>query len=153
MKNRIIFLLITSFSFSYIFAGDVEDVKKQIYDNLKYFNENSEMSNEYSKNGALEFWSSGGLMQEIPAGVQSSPYESVSLSYKHMEVIILVPKKAAVAMYYSEGSLKSNNAPSVSHYFTRVTQALVKEDGKWKVRASHWSPVKGGSGTTATTLD
>ena len=32
-------------------------------------------------------------------------------------------------------------------------RVAVKENGKWKIRASHWSPVKGGSGTTATTLD
>ena len=30
---------------------------------------------------------------------------------------------------------------------------LVKEGGTWKIRASHWSPVSGGSGTTQTTLN
>jgi hypothetical protein len=153
MKSKIIILIIGIFSSSYLFSGDIEDIREQIYDNLKYFNDNNQSPGEYSKHGALEFWSSGGLMQEIRAGEQPSVYESVSLSYKHMEVIVLVPKKAAVVMYYSEGSLKTQNSPTVNHYLTRVTQALVKEDGRWKVRASHWSPVKGGSGTTATTLD
>ena len=153
MKKTLIFILISIFSSTYLFSGDVEDIKKQIYDNLKYFNENSRSPDEYSKNGALEFWSSGGLIQNIPAGTAPSVYESVNLAYKHMEVIVLVPKKAAVVMYYSEGSLKPQNAPSVGHYMTRVTQALVKENGKWKIRASHWSPIQGGSGTTATTID
>ena len=72
---------------------------------------------------------------------------------KHIEVIVLVPGKAAVAMYYSEGSMKPKGAAAVSHYMTRVTQAFVKEDNKWKVRASHWSPIQGGSGTSQTSVD
>ena len=71
----------------------------------------------------------------------------------HVLVVILVPKKAAVAMYYSEGSMKPKNAPAVSHYLTRVTQVYVKEGGTWKIRASHWSPVSGGSGTSQTALN
>ena len=153
MKKTLLLILIPLFGFPSLYSDDIDDIKQQIYDNLEYFNKNGTSPNEYSEKGALEFWSSGGLMQEISPKMQPSVYESVNLKYKHMEVIVLVPKKAAVAMYYSEGSLKPQNSPAVNHYLTRVTQALVKEDGKWKIRASHWSPVKGGSGTTATTLD
>jgi hypothetical protein len=39
-------------------------------------------------------------------------------------------------------------AAAVSHYLTRVTQVLVKEAGKWKIRSSHWSAITGGSGTS-----
>ncbi len=38
--------------------------------------------------------------------------------------------------------------PAVSHYLTRVMELWVKEDGKWKRRAAHWSAVTGGSGTS-----
>jgi len=41
----------------------------------------------------------------------------------------------------------------VSHYLTRVTQVYVKEGGSWKIRASHWSPVSGGSGTSQSSLN
>jgi len=34
-----------------------------------------------------------------------------------------------------------------------VTQVYVKENGKWKVRAAHWSPIAGGSGTNQNSLD
>ena len=153
MNKKLILIFIGIFSSTFLIAGDIEDIKDQMYSSLKFFNENKQAPNEYSKDGALEFWSSGGLMKDIVPGKSLSVYEEVNIEYKHMEVIVLVPKKAAVVMYYSEGSLKPFNSPSVSHYLTRVTQALVKEDGKWKVRASHWSPVKGGSGTTATTVD
>ena len=61
--------------------------------------------------------------------------------------------EAAVAMYYSEGSMQVTGGPLVSHYLTRVLQVFVKEDGKWVVGAAHWSPVAGGSGTTQTSLD
>jgi hypothetical protein len=49
--------------------------------------------------------------------------------------------------------MKPKNAEMVGHYMTRVTEAYVKEDGAWKLRAAHWSPVKGGSGTSQTTID
>ena len=75
------------------------------------------------------------------------------MTVKHVEVIILVPEKAAVAMYYQEGSMKPKGAPAVSHYMTRVTQAFVKEGGIWKVSASHWSPITGGSGTSQTSIN
>ncbi len=75
--------------------------------------------------------SSGGLMQEISSEAQPSIYESVNINYKHMEVIVLVPKKAAVAMYYSEGSLEPQHSTAVYHYPTGVIQALVKK--KWQM--------------------
>ena len=139
--------------FSMVSAGDVEDIKKQIMDNNEYFRKNKRGADEYSNLGALEFWSSGGLMQKVESNVRPELYDFVNLDVKHIEVIVLVPKKAAVAMYYSEGSMKPKNSAAVGHYLTRVTRAYVKEDGQWKVRASHWSPVMGGSGTSQTSLD
>ena len=103
---------------------------------------------EYSEKGALEFWSSGGLMHEVGSAGRLGSYDNVNMSIKHIEVLVLVPGKAAVAMYYSEGSMKPKGSPAVSHYMTRVTQAYVKENNSWKIRATHWSPVMGGSGTT-----
>ena len=41
---------------------------------------------------------------------------------------------------------------AVSDYRTRVTQVFVKEDGEWKVRAAHWSPIAGGAGTSQTAV-
>ena len=153
MKKTVVFIFAFIFSSAYLFSGDVEDIKKQIYDNLKYFNENSRSPDEYSKNGALEFWSSGGLLHTVSPGGRPEKYDYMNIDFKHIEVVVLVPKKAAVAMYYSEGSMKPENAPAVSHYLTRVTQVFVKEGGKWKIRASHWSPVTGGSGTSQSSLD
>ena len=133
---------------SFLVAGDVEEIKKKIMDNNQYFKKNKRGADEYSKLGALEFWSSGGLMQKVESNVRPELYDYANLEVKHIEVIVLVPNKAAVAMYYSEGSLKPKNSAGVGHYLTRVTRAYIKEDGQWKVRASHWSPIQRGSGTS-----
>lgn len=153
MKHCIKIMFIFTVMFSMVSAGDVEDIKKQIMENNEYFRKNKRGADEYSNLGALEFWSSGGLMQKVESNVRPELYDYVNLDVKHIEVIVLVPKKAAVAMYYSEGSMKPKNSAAVGHYLTRVTRAYVKEDGQWKVRASHWSPVMGGSGTSQTSLD
>ena len=153
MKHCIKIMFIFTVMFSMVSAGDVEDIKKQIMDNNEYFRKNKRGADEYSNLGALEFWSSGGLMQKVESNARPELYDYVNLDVKHIEVIVLVPKKAAVAMYYSEGSMKPKNSAAVGHYLTRVTRAYVKEDGQWKVRASHWSPVMGGSGTSQTSLD
>ena len=138
---------------SFLVAGDVEEIKKQIMDNNEYSNKNNRSINEYSKNGALEYWSSGGLIQEIDPDGRPEEYDYFNIKVKHIEVVVLVPKKAAVAMYYSEGSMKPKNSPAVNHYLTRVTQAYVNENGKWQIRASHWSPIQGGSGTSQTSTE
>ena len=108
---------------------------------------------DYSSHGALEFWSSGGMMQKITDAGRESAFDVFNVEPKHIQVITLVEGQAAVALYYSEGSMKPKGSELVSHYLTRVTQVFVKEDGKWRVRSSHWSPMVGGSGTSQTTTE
>ncbi len=129
-----------------------KEVKQTILEANEYTVKNlTGRADDYSQRGALEFWSSGGLLQEIQPGGRQEPFEVFSIEVKHIKVITLVEGQAAVAHYYSEGSMKPEGSPSVNHYLTRVSQVLVKENGKWKIRSSHWSPVAGGSGTTQTT--
>lgn len=104
----------------------------------------------YSKLGALEFWSSGGLLHEISREGRLDRFVSINVEPKHIRVITLVEGQAAVAMFYSEGSMQPEGAEPVPVYRTRVTQVFVKEDGRWRVRASHWSALRGGAGTTQT---
>ena len=47
---------------SLIFAGDAEDVKQRIEDSFAHLNKMKKTLNAYSKDGALEFWSSGGCI-------------------------------------------------------------------------------------------
>ncbi len=106
-----------------------------------------------SKHGSLEFWSSGGLMQYLPADAPAGTFEQFALTLKHIKVVTLVEDEAAIAMYYSEGSFHETGQKPVSHYMTRVTVAYVKEDGEWKQRAAHYSPIAAGQGTQQTSLD
>ena len=150
MKKVKLLLSFTVFFGGILIAGDKEDIIKQIMASNNYLNKNKTNMAEYSKEGALEFWSSGGLLHEVEPGGRSDEYESFNMSIKHVEVLILVPKKAAVAMYYSEGSMTPKGSKPVGHYMTRVTQAFVKENGEWRIRASHWAPIMGGAGTSQT---
>jgi hypothetical protein len=126
-----------------------KEVMQTIIEGSEYTNKNLKgRPDDYSKEGALEFWSNGGLLEEIAPTGRPEEFEAFNVQPKHIRVITLVEGQAAVAHYYSEGMLKPNGSPAVSHYLTRVTQVYVKEDGKWKIRSSHWSPITGGGGTT-----
>jgi hypothetical protein len=131
-----------------------QEVIKTIMDANAYAEKNlKDEVDTVAKDGSLEFWSSGGFLQEVKPGSKPDEYESVNIDAKHIHVITLVPGKVAVAQYYSEGSIARKGSAAVSNYRTRATQVFVKEDGKWKVRAAHWSPIAGGSGTSQTAVD
>jgi len=130
-----------------------KEVTQVILDGNAYVKKNLKgEADDYSKDGALEFWSSGGLVHEIDGKGRPGEFDAFDMEVKHIQVITLVPGQVAVAHYYSEGSMKPKGFPAVDHYFTRASQVYVKEDGKWKIRSSHWSPVLGGSGTSQTAL-
>jgi len=156
--KKLIFVLIGVFVFA---AGAAqadtateEAVIKTINDANDYATKNLKgESDTVSKDGSLEFWSSGGFLQELSPGATQEEFDSINIDAKHIEVITLVPGKIAVAMYYSEGSMKPKDGPAVSNYRTRVTEVYVKEGGKWKTRAAHWSPIAGGAGTNQTAVD
>jgi len=135
-------------------ADTAGEVKAQIMQDSADSRKNlSDGSDGYSKHGSLEFWSSGGLMQYIAADSPAATWEHFALTPKHIKVITLVEDQAAVAMYYSEGSFQETGQKLVSHYMTRVTDIYVKENGKWKLRAAHFSPIAAGQGTQQTSVD
>ena len=135
-------------------SKDAEEIKDTIMAGNAYTRKNLKgQPDVYSKDGSIEFWSSGGLMHKVDNDDDPGSYDSFDTDVKHIHVTTLVPGKAAVATYYSEGSMSPKGYPAVSNYRTRVMQVFVKEDGDWKVRAAHWSPIQGGSGTSQTALD
>lgn len=144
------------------FAGTVaqadeateQAIIKLIMDGNTYANKNlKDKADTVSKDGSLEFWSSGGLLQDVSPSLPLQEYESMTIKAKHIKVITLVPGEIAVAQYYSEGGMAPVGSPAVNNYRTRATQIFVKEGGKWKVRAAHWSPIQGGAGTSQTSVD
>ena len=126
------------------------EVTETILENFRYLNENlTNKPDTYSSQGALEFWSSGGLLNEV-SNRDTDVYDVFNITPKDIRVIPIVEGQAAVAHYYSEGAMQPKGFPGVSHYMTRASQVFVKEGGAWKVRSSHWSPISSGSGTTQT---
>jgi SnoaL-like domain len=147
-------ILLFAGAFAHADEATEEAVKKAIIDGNEFAKENlKDQEDTVSDDGSLEFWSSGGFLQKVSADDEPAVYESINIDAKHIHVITLVPGEIAVAQFYSEGSMAPEGSAAVSNYRTRATQVMVKEDGKWKVRAAHWSPIAGGSGTSQTAVD
>jgi hypothetical protein len=159
MKKAVVVLFIASLVVGAGFAqaqsvaeqsNTAREVERTILESFEASNKSqTTRPEEYSREGALEFWSNAGMLNEVgPDGGQPSRYEIRSLTPKHIKVLTLLEGQAAVAHYYSEGALQPEGSPATPHYLTRVTQVFVKEDGEWKVRSTHWSPLEGGGGTS-----
>ena len=130
----------------------VQEVRQVILASNTYTAENLEdMPGAYSAAGSVEFWSSGGLRNAVPADVPGRTYVSFNLVPKHIWVIPMGDNHAT-ALYYVEGSYQEVGGAPVSHYLTRAMEVYVKENGEWKIRAAHWSPVVGGTGTEQTAV-
>jgi hypothetical protein len=154
MKRSILVLCGVLLAAPSVSFGETEterEVRETILKSNQHTRETGEIAPDAaSEHGTVEFWSSGGLMHVLAAGSEPEGWDQFNVRPKHIKVIPLVEGEAAVAMYYSEGSMKPKGGTAVSHYMTRVTEVYVKESGKWKVRAAHWSPIAAGSGTSQT---
>jgi hypothetical protein len=134
-------------------AGTEEEIRDVVKANIAHTNKMmSQDPTRISKYGSKEFFSSGGLLNTIQRDNDASDFEYFSGSVKHIEVVVLVEGQAAVAHYYQEAVMKPKGLPAVPNYRTRVTQAFVKEDGMWRIKAAHWSPLQGGAGTSQTVV-
>jgi len=130
----------------------VQEIRAVINATYAYAAENLEdQPGGYSAEGALEFWSSGGLVQNVPPDSPVQTYESFNLVPKYIWVVSLA-EDVAMAQFYVEGSFQPTGQPPVDHYFTRATEIFVRENGEWMIRGSHWSPVVGGRGTPDTAV-
>lgn len=130
-------------------GSTAEEVAKMIRDSYAKTRETGESpSGEIAAAGSLEFWSSGGLLNEARPGAKPRKWQSFNLHAKHIRVVPLREGEIALALYYLEGSMQPAGFPSVPHYLTRVSEIYVKEGTGWKRRHAHWSAITGGSGTS-----
>lgn len=134
-------------------ANVQEEIVKQIHARTEYTRQHLEtMPGIISSEGALEFWSSGGLLQRVRSDTATVEYDYYLVTPKHIEVIELATN-IGVALYYVEGSLKAKGGKAVPKFLVRALEVYVRENGNWKVRSSHWSPIQGGAGVTETSTD
>jgi len=97
-------------------ADTADEIKAMIMQDSADSRKNLSAGSEgTSKRGSLEFWSSGGLMQYIPADSPDATWDHFALTPKHIKVVTLVEDQAAVAMYYSEGFFQETGQKLVSH--------------------------------------
>ena len=138
---------------STVMADTATEVRQVILDDLAHANQELEQDPmRLSKDGSKEFFSSGGLLNHLERTSGGNTFEMFEGSIKHIEVVVLVEGQAAVAHFYQEAMMQPTGLPAVPNYRTRVTQIFVKEEGGWKIRAAHWSPLMGGAGTSQTVI-
>mgnify|MGYP001498189785 FL=1 len=138
---------------STVMADTATEVRQVILDHLAHMNQElNQDPMRLSKDGSKEFFSSGGLLNHLDRTSGGNTFEMFEGSIKHIEVVVLVEGQAAVAHFYQEAMMKPTGLPAVPNYRTRVTQIFVKEEGGWKIRAAHWSPLMGGAGTSQTVI-
>ena len=157
MKNRFVSSLALTFTLSAlsstVMADTASEVRQVILDDLAHANQElNQDPMRLSKDGSKEFFSSGGLLTYLDRTSGGNTFEMFEGSIKHIEVVVLVEGQAAVAHFYQEAMMKPTGLPVVPNYRTRVTQVFVKEEGDWKIRAAHWSPLMGGAGTSQTVV-
>jgi hypothetical protein len=140
-----------------VIAADIAEtevekkVKQLILDNNAYALKNlKDKAKMISKKGSLEFWSSGGLLQSTQQNSKRE-FDAYNLHPKHIKVIE-INATTAVALYYVEGNYQEKESENNANYLTRAMEVYVKEEGGWKIRAGHWSPLTGGKGTTETAI-
>jgi hypothetical protein len=128
---------------------DETEIIKLIQSNWEINNKGNIDVRLMSENGYYAFNSTGGLMvYDKNPNIRKNEWDAVNLTAKHIKVVSLVPSEAAVAMYYSEGSMTPKGSAVVPHYMTRVTEVFIKEKGKWVMKTAHYSPISSGSGTS-----
>lgn len=134
-------------------AMDAQEVREMIREMAVAANRDNRPRAVVADEGSLEFWSSGGLLHLVSSEEVMPRFEDRNLVPKHIEVVSLVPGEAVVAMFYEEGTAMVAGSPAIDHFLTRVTEVFVKQDGEWRLRAAHASPMRGGRGTTSTAVD
>ena len=155
MKNRLTSALALTLCVlsSTVMADTATEVRQVILDDLAHANQElNQDPMRLSKDGSKEFNSSGGLLNHLERTSGGNTFEMFEGSIKHIEVVVLVEGQAAVAHFYQEAMMQPTGLPAVPNYRTRVTQIFVKEEGGWKIRAAHWSPLMGGAGTSQTVI-
>ena len=156
MKKRFTSALALTLSVlsSTVIADTATEVRQAVLDHLAHMNQElNQDPMRLSKDGSKEFFSSGGLLNHLDRTSGGNTFEMFQGSIKHIEVVVLVEGQAAVAHFYQEAMMQPTGLPAVPNYRTRVTQIFVKEEGGWKIRAAHWSPLMGGAGTSQTVIN
>ena len=146
-------LLLLSFIFSsFVVAGDVDDVNVLIKKHWAAQNNKDwkTLVSTLHSGGTMNGDSNGSFWYRMTASVaaitenQDIDNES-NYTPRYIEVDVLDEGNIAIAYYYLVGSYKISGVKK-NDYRTRVSQLFVVEDGQWKIKAGHYTPLHSGSG-------
>ena len=133
-------------------SEDIQEVTKAVHQMYELANNLKSWQSMISSKGSHHFFSSGGLLNFITNDTEFGTIEKNTIRPKHITILPVEPGKVAVAMFYAEGSEKLKGSSPVDHYMTRASVVFVKEEGSWKIRSMHWSPIAGGQGTSSVSM-
>ena len=74
-----------------------------------------------------------------------APSNEFNFKPRYIKIDVLEKDRVAIAYYYLVGSY-SINGQEKNDYRTRVSQVFVKEEGGWKIKSGHFTPLYSGSG-------
>ena len=134
-------------------SKDTEEITNTVHKMYEMVNNKKHWTSMISSKGSHEFWSSGGFLNFVKKDADFNEIENNTIRPKDIKIVPVEPGKVAVAMFYAEGSEKQVGRPAVDHYMTRATVVFAKEEGSWKIRAMHWSPMSGGQGTSGVSTE
>tara|TARA_Y100001970_G_scaffold156938_1_gene192035 strand:+ start:379 stop:849 length:471 start_codon:yes stop_codon:yes gene_type:complete len=152
MKKVILVISLLLFFNNILFAGDKEDIIKQIKNQWVDFSKKKMDSSLINPNGVWQARSDGGLWdfqspKELKSQIEDSP-NTLNFRPYHIEVTIVGNNKdVAYTNYYLVGSITGPKGKVIaSNYRTRASGTLIKSKGKWVAVGQHFSPLHGGSG-------
>ena len=138
MKKVILVISLLLFFNNILFAGDKEDIIKQIKNQWVDFSKKKMDSSLINPKVVLKARSDGGLWdfqspKEIKSQIEDSPNTLNFRSY-HIEVTIVGKNKdVAYTNYYLVGSITGPKGKVIaSNYRTRASGTLIKNKGKWE---------------------
>lgn len=133
------------------FAGNAEDVLALVEKHWDARNANDyqtqydlgSKAGSFSANSNGTFFSSDekGTLAELTENLSNIKKSNVSVRYPEA---VQLSDTVVLARYYLEGQIDFSDGNREANYRTRVTNIWVKEDGEWKNRSWHFSPLHNG---------
>ncbi len=152
MKKIVILFLTLFMTTNLLFADDESEVVDVIKKHWEYQNAKDwgRFVGTLFSGGTMNGDSNGSFWYEREATIAAvkqgqSPKDEFNFTPRYIEVDVLEKGKVAVAYYYLVGSYNIDGLQK-SNYRTRVSQIFVTENGNWKVKAGHYTPLHSGSG-------
>ena len=152
MKNIGIIVSALIITVSQLIANDEAEVTEIVNKHWEYQNKKNwkkYVGTLYS-DGTMNGDSNGSFwyMQESTVAAVTegqAPSNEFNFKPRYIKIDVLEKDRVAIAYYYLVGSY-SINGQEKNDYRTRVSQVFVKEEGGWKIKSGHFTPLYSGSG-------